>query len=270
VALGGAIKEPQDKTRQFFVDESGDPAFYGKGGRIIVGEEGCSRTFLLGFVVTDDPEPLRERLVVLRDEIAKDQYLRSIPSFSKSLLGFHAKDDCPEIRMMVFKTLAEMDFSAQVIVARKIEPMFRAKYQGNQDRFYDDLVTRLFKNQLHMATSNIITFSRRGKKRRQYALRAALEKGIHQFSERWNHQVLTHLEVLTDQPNDEPMLQVVDYVNWAVQRAYHRGEMRYFEFLREKYSLVLDVFDKTKYRNGGNYYVRKTNPFDIRKASPLD
>ncbi len=172
--------------------------------------------------------------------------------------------------MMMFKALAEMDFSAQVIVARKIEPMFRAKYQGNQDRFYDDLVTRLFKNQLHMAMNNIITFSRRGKKRRQYALRAALEKGVRQFSERWNHQVTTNLEVLTDQPNEEPMLQVVDYVNWAVQRAYHHGEMRYFEFLREKYSLVLDVFDKVKYRKGGNYYDRKTNPFDIRKASPLD
>lgn len=62
---GGAIKETQNETRQFFVDESGDPAFYGKGGRIIVGEEGCSRAFLLGFVVTDDPEPLRERLTAL-------------------------------------------------------------------------------------------------------------------------------------------------------------------------------------------------------------
>lgn len=224
----------------------------------------------MGFVVTDDPAPLRERLTELRDEVAKDQYFRNIPSFSKSLLVFHAKDDCPEIRMLVFKTLAEMDFSAQVIVARKLEPMFRAKYKGNQDGFYDDLVTRLFKNQLHMATHNIITFSRRGKKRRQYALRTALERGIRQFSEKWNHQGPTHLEVLTYQPSEEPMLQVVDYVNWAVQRAYHRGEMRYFEFLREKYSLVLDVFDKAKYRKGGNYYTRKANPFDIKKASPLD
>ena len=170
----------------------------------------------------------------------------------------------------MFKALAEMDFSAQVIVAREIESIFRAKYQGNRDRFYDDLVTRPFKNQLHMATNNIITFSRRGKKRRQYALRAALEKGIQQFSEKWNHQVSTHIEVLTDRPNEEPMLQVVDYVNWAVQRAYHRGEMRYFEFLREKYSLVLDVFDKATYRKGDNYYGRKTNPFDVTKASPLD
>ena len=65
------------------------------------------------------------------------------------------------------------------------------------------------------------------------------------------------------------MLQVVDYTNWAVQRAYEKGEMRYFNFLRDKYELIHDVFDKDKYKNGGNFYTRTKNSFEIKKASPL-
>jgi hypothetical protein len=31
----------------------------------------------------------------------------------------------------------------------------------------------------------------------------------------------------------------------------------------------VDVFDKAKYKGGGNWYTRDKNPFDIKKASPL-
>jgi hypothetical protein len=36
------MKETKQKAEYFFVDESGDPNFYGKGGDIIVGQPGCS------------------------------------------------------------------------------------------------------------------------------------------------------------------------------------------------------------------------------------
>ena len=83
--------------------------------------------------------------------------------------------------MQVFKTLAELDFSVQIIVARKIEPMFRTRYKGNQDDFYQDLTRRLFENVLHKATRNEIIFSRRGKKMRQHALRTAIQQGANRF-----------------------------------------------------------------------------------------
>ena len=35
------MKEAEQKAVYFFVDESGDPNFYGKGGDIIVGKPGC-------------------------------------------------------------------------------------------------------------------------------------------------------------------------------------------------------------------------------------
>lgn len=132
------FKPTKDHSQAAFMN------FYGKGGDIIVGQPGCSRILLLGFVRVEEPEPIRKRLAKLRNQIVHDSYLKDIPSVRKTLIAFHAKDDCPEVRMMIYKTLAEHIFSAQVIVARKIERMFRSRYKGNKDKFYEDLVGRLF------------------------------------------------------------------------------------------------------------------------------
>ena len=40
------MKKAEDKTTYFFVDEAGDPVFYDKRGRFIVGEEGCSKILM--------------------------------------------------------------------------------------------------------------------------------------------------------------------------------------------------------------------------------
>jgi len=41
-------------------------------------------------------------------------------------------------------------------------------------------------------------------------------------------------------------------MNWAVYRVFTMKEMRYFDFVKEKVSLVWDVYDLGKYPN--NYY----------------
>ena len=171
--------------------------------------------------------------------------------------------------MLVYEQLAKLSFTAQVVVARKLEPMFRTRSQGSQDHFYDDLVSRLFENRLHRIQTNTITFARRGNKARQHALRKAIEDGVARFQKKWDVQVTTTVHVQTSQPHQEPLLQVVDYANWAVYRALERGEMRYFDYLREKFELVVDVFDHARYKGGGNWYTREKNPFDAKKASPL-
>jgi len=234
-----------------------------------VGQPGCSRVLLLGFVHVEDPEPIRRDIQNLRDQVNKDTYLKSIPSIRKTMTAFHAKDDCPEVRMMVYRMLAKHQFAAQAIVARKIEPMFRTRYRGSRDRFYEDLVSRLFENNLHKSETNVIIFSRRGNKIRQHAMRAAIARGVERFRKKWNTDVATEIRVQTLRSSQEPLLQVVDYTNWAVQRAFERGEMRYYDFLRDKYELICDVFDKANYKGGGNFYDRNRNPFEIKKASPL-
>jgi hypothetical protein len=77
------------------------------------------------------------------------------------------------------------------------------------------------------------------------------------------------LHIQTQKSGQNSVLQAVDYVNWAVQRAFERQEMRYFEYLRDKYELVWDVFDRANYKGGMNFYNRSDKPFEIKKASPL-
>jgi hypothetical protein len=64
----------------------------------------------------------------------------------------------------------------------------------------------------------------------------------------------------------EPCLQVIDYMNWAVYRAFVKREMRYYRFVEEKVSLLVDLYDVAHYPN--NWYHHR-NPFEIEKTSPL-
>ncbi len=263
------MQQAQDEHRYFFVDEAGDPNFYAKGKKLIVGEPGCSRTFALGFLRTSAPDSLRRELLELRAVISRDRYLKSIPSMEKTLRGFHAKDDCPEVRKLVFECLDRLNFSVQVVVARKLESIFIGRHQQSQDRFYDDLTSRLFERQLHLAHRNTITFARRGDKAKQHALRSAVQSGVEAFRHKYPGATATSVGIATAYSLEDPLLQAVDYALWSVQRAYERGEMRYFEFLAAKFEVVWDIYDfSTRKALGSTMFTRK-NPFHIEKVSPL-
>lgn len=260
------MKEPQAGSNWFFVDESGDPTFYDRKGNLIVGQEGCSPLLLLGFVETSDPQALRKAILGLQHEIIHDPYFQGVPSLAKTRLAFHAKDDLPEIRFQVYKLLAKLDFKAQFIVARKVERVFRNNFDANESRFYDHLVTQLFKNCLHRYVENHIYFAKRGSRNRQQPLEAAIQTSIGEFEDDTNWQVTTKFQIQSQTPIGEPCLSIVDYMNWAVYRAFMRGEMRYYRTVEEKVSLLVDLYDNTEYPK--NWYHRD-NPFDTQKITPL-
>lgn len=260
------MKKPISGSNWYFVDESGDPAFYDRGGNLIVGQEGCSPILLLGFVETSDPEPLRSSLLALQHEIVNDPYFEGVPSLTKTSVAFHAKDDLPEIRYRVFQLLATLDFKAQFIVARKIEPVFRNSFQAKESAFYDHLVAQLFKNALHRYQDNRIYFAKRGSHSRQAPLQQAIQRGVQEFESTWRTKVTTRIGIQAQVPSGEPCLSIVDYMNWAVYRAFTRGEMRYYRVVESKVSLLVDLYDRAKYPK--NWYNRK-NPFDTNKITPL-
>ena len=147
----------------FFVDESGDPTFFNKKGELIVGNEGCSLVFIIGFISTKYPSLIRKKLNFLHDEIENDDYLKCIPSIKKTNIHFHAKDDCPEVREKVFKLIKDLDFKSQLIVARKRLDVFNKRHKRNENIFYSEMISRLFEKSLHK-TENMIYFSKRGTK----------------------------------------------------------------------------------------------------------
>jgi hypothetical protein len=260
------MKKPMEGEYWYFVDESGDPTFYDRRGNLIVGQEGCSPILILEFVETSDSRSIRATINEAHVRVAASEYLKDIPSMKKTNLAFHAKDDCPEVRQEVFEALRPLDFKAQFVVARKIERVFRNSFQSKEREFYSHLVSHLFKNVTHRHTRNRIYFSRRGDRIHQQSMEQAVQKGIVNFEGKWNTKVQTQTTVLTHMPVGEPCLQVIDYMNWAVYRAFVKGEMRYFNFMAEKVRLLVDLYDTANYPH--NWYSRE-NPFDITKISPL-
>jgi len=260
------MKKQQDKTTYFFVDEAGDPIFYDRKGNLIVGKGGCSKILLVGFIRTTNPGIIRKKLKNLRDRISKDEYLKEVSSIKKSLRAFHAKDDCLEVRQAVYKTLKDLDFKAEFIVARKIKSIFIKRHQRKENVFYDDLLAKLFQNKLHTSTKNKIYYAKRGNRVRQEPISSAIQTAVLTFEKKWKTKINSEIKIQAQILSGEPCLQVVDYMNWAMQRAFIKKEIRYFNFVREKISYLVDIYDFDKYPK--NFYNSK-NPFEVNKISPL-
>jgi hypothetical protein len=251
--------------KYYFVDESGDPTFFNRYGECLLGRNGCSPILILGFVRTDNPKSIRHALATLHKEIGADEYLKSVPSIVKTNIAFHAKNDTPEVREKVFKVLKSLDCKAEFIVARKRVDVFTKRHQRNENVFYNELVSKLFENRLHLQ-DNIIYFSKRDNKLKQSHLQGAIQSAILNFENKTSRKIDTITKISIQTPSAEAGLQVVDYMNWAVQRAYIKKEMRYLNFMREKISFICDIYDFEKYPN--NFYSKK-NEFKLEKISPL-
>jgi Protein of unknown function (DUF3800) len=273
---------PPQPTRpcHYFVDEAGDGTLFNKRKQVVVGQEGCSSFFILGVLEVAEPKALHDALESLRMSLLADPYLAKVPSLqperNKTAFAFHAKDDCAEVRREVYKLLLqhEMRFFAVVrdkaVIADKVRehnkttPSYR--YQPNQ--LYDRCVSRLFRERLHKEESYVIQFSRRGNRARTEALQTAIEHARNSLRASWGIEATSPIEIMAAKPADAGGLQAVDYMLWALQRLYERGEERYWEFVAAKASLVHDV-DDTRVNDYGVYYTKK-NPLgkESLKNSP--
>lgn len=236
------MKRAKDQDSYFFVDESGDPVFYNAKGRLIVGTDGCSPLLILGFIETQNPSSVRQSVVDLQTRLIADPYLAKIPSISKTALYLHAKDDAPEVRYEFYKLIRELDFKAQFVVCRKQEDVFRSRHKGKTNKFYDDLVTSLFDNVLHRYLRNNICVATRGSSEREKPIKRALWRAKYRFEKR--HAIglsESQFQLALQNAKGEPCLSVIDYMNWALYRAYTRNEMRYLDYVSSKVSFVKDI-----------------------------
>ena len=70
--------------QHFFLDEAGDPSFYGKGKRIIVGTPGVSSCYFLGMVKFNDSlNDIRQEVIHLQHKVETDPYFKKIGSIEK-------------------------------------------------------------------------------------------------------------------------------------------------------------------------------------------
>ena len=260
--------ESPESICQYFVDEAGDPTLFNRRKQVVIGQEGCSRYFIMGVLHIADPEQVSQELNQLRMELLADPNFKRVPSMQpqqkKTAIAFHAKDDLPEVRSEVFKLLMrhEMRFQAVVRDKQAVLSYVRQRnehdpaYRYQQNELYDALVSRLFKNLLHKANAYRVCFARRGSSDRTAAFGAALEQARRNFNLTWNKIGTAPVEVLSGWPAQHTALQAVDYFLWALQRLYERQEERYLEWVWPKVSLVHDV-DDTRQKKYGVYYDKR-------------
>ena len=96
-------------------------------------------------------------------------------------------------------------------------------------------------------------------------MRQAIATAMETFKDKWGKENTTPIRVFVQEASQLAMLQVADYALWAVQRAYEMGEFRYYNFIKERISLVQDIFDTANYPK--TYYTPK-NPLSQEKISP--
>ncbi|MBU0505074.1 MAG: DUF3800 domain-containing protein [bacterium] len=252
----------KEKERHYFVDETGDLTIFNKRGKNIIGDEGCSKYFILGTALISDPHSVRKQIELLKDKIINDDYLKSIPSvLKKTEKAFHAKDDCAEVRMEIFKLFKGFDVKIYAIVRRKDficewvkkQNQYDIDWRYSGDKLYDACVKRLFKDRLHLSEKAYVTFARRGKSARNKTLKAELEKAQQNFQKTYKKETVTDITVSSNYPSHDSCLQVIDYYLWALQRLYERHDQRYFDFVKDKFRRIIDVDDK-RFKEYGVYY----------------
>lgn len=265
-------------VHHYFVDEAGDLSLFNKRGQVLVGRHGVSRTFMVGVAHLPEPDLVRRKLADLRQELASDPYFRNVPSMQpgakKTAICFHAKDDLPEVRREVFRLLSSFGAKVQVSVRRKRDLAAQASLvfrlygkKLSKNEIYDDLTKRLFKNLLHKAAENRITFARRGKADRQQALEATIKRSKRNFERKWGKGIDRPTAVHSTVPSDSAGLQVIDYYLWALQRLYERGEDRFFKLLADQFRLVMDLDDQ-RHNSYGEWY-SDSNPLSLQKIKPV-
>lgn len=243
-----------------FLDEAGDTTFFGKGKVPIIGNNGVSSCFILGMLKLSEPmHAVRQRIINLQNEIASDPYFKEVPSIQKKVAtnGYfaHATDDVPEVRKMVFELIKSIDCSFEAVVGRKLYDLYEKKHNGKEVEFYADMLSHLLKTKINKYDELVLNISHRGKCTTHTNLQKGLEKAVAISARKYPDKSNCCKVVFNVQyPKTEPLLNLADYFCWAVQRVFEKGETRYYDFIKAKVSLVVDLYDMEKYQNHQNYY----------------
>jgi len=257
-------KEPTFKYHRF-LDEAGDTTFYGKGRIPIVNTNGVSNCFILGMLKIKEPlEEVRKKVLELQHIVSIDPWFATVPSIlkKKAKTGYflHAKDDVPEVRKMAFELIQSIDCSFECIVARKLYDLYERKHNGKEAEFYADLLSHLLKNKLNKYDNLVLNIAQRSRCTTHTNLQNGLDKALERSRKKHPKKKNGCRVVFNVQnPTTEPLLNVSDYFCWSIQPVFERGETRYYDFISDKISMVLDLYDFENFERGRNYYGKKRN-----------
>ncbi len=231
-----------------FLDEAGDMTFYGKGRVPILGEQGVSNCFILGMVkFHTDIIPIREKLFEMQNSIPLNRYYSTVASVLKRVkkggFYFHAKDDLPELRKEFFDFMLTLDFSFYAVVARKNYGIFERKHHGKSNEMYADLLSHLIEEEQDDESERIVYNIASLQSTTDFVnLKSAFEKAKTRFKQVNPTQEFGKKIDFNVQPFAiEPLLSVVDYLCWAVQRKLETGEDRFINYMESKVVKIIEL-----------------------------
>jgi hypothetical protein len=244
------MKKEKTPLHQYhrFLDEAGDMTFYGKGRVPILGENGVSHCFILGMVqFHGDLLPIRQQLFKMQNDIPEHLYYKGVPSIEKRVkkggFYFHAKDDLPELRKAFFDFIQTIDCSFYAVVARKNYGIFERKHHGKSNEMYADLLSHLIADEQNNDEERLVYNIASLQSTTNYInLKLAFEKAENRFVQLNPTQEFVKTIDFNVQPFAiEPLLSIVDYLCWAVQRKFEIGESRFMNYMNDKIEKIIEL-----------------------------
>jgi hypothetical protein len=178
------------------------------------------------------------------EDIRSDNLYNKIPSVATGKGWYvHARGDHPEIRAKFFELLRRLDgFKTYIVIAKKDLNIFNRKHNNNPTEFYFDVLHHLLSGRIKNDDCQYnLYLSQRG------------NNSLNRFQEAVSKALATSgdvpsaadcvLEIVAGK--EMPELSIVDYLIWAVQRNLIHGEDRYLDALRNKYEMIVDIYDET-------------------------
>lgn len=227
-----------------FLDEAGDTTYFGKGKKNIIGLKGVSSFFIIGMVKFFEPIPIiRNNLILLQNQVIEDPYFLEVPSIQKRIKNkgfyFHATDDPPEVRKIFYDFIKTVNCKFKVVVTKKSIQSYINKFNSNEAELYAHLLSDIVSSKLKVGKKFVFNIAERGKTTKNKNLALAIEKAkisILQANPDFIIKSKVHFNITNHYM--EPILNIVDYFCWSVQRAFERREFRYYNYLYEQIPLI--------------------------------
>ncbi len=257
-------------SNYLFIDECGDPTFYGHRKKLLVGTPGYQPLLLMGSLTTSNRRQLRAAVIQFQQTILADPLYNTIPSVAKPGWYLHAKNDHPEVRAKFFELLRQLpDFAIHIVIGRKKLEVFNRKHNNSPTEFYFDLLHHLLKDCLHEPDQTYAIYLAQRGKNNSDRFQAAVDKALPPAGQSAGASgpVVSKLAIVLS--SEYPELSIVDYCLWALQRYIFKEEGRFFKALENRYAAIVDIYDETRFPVNGHIY-GPFNPFTTQLASPFE
>ncbi len=229
-----------------YIDESGSPDVFTTSGEDLLALGRTPNYLVIAALRCPDPN------VVARCIRGCVDWANALPGRTRPpgrVLQLHAGRDEPRVRAHVCGELAQLPVKATAIVMDKrlLDPA--GTWRSDRRAFYNEMVARLLFDSLNLHEATRIIFSRKN-----YETEADLRVMIGVVRARWSDYLRKVsppmprlITARQEAASRNPGLQAVDYVAWAVFRAFERGDMAHYRLLEPIISHVWDLGRLTHY-----------------------